>query len=398
MDRVRNKIVEAFVSGSVRRLILSDATDKGTEAIRKIAIRPVVIKGDALYQFTYHYERKAVHENLSAPDAAEKAYRLLTESFRQGLVTRADGELRLTRDAGGKVKMREAAALPICKPDSEPSAESAHNRTRNYLLPEGEPCAFLIRLGVMTESGKVIAAKYDKFRQINRFIEMVADVADALPSEDILRIVDFGCGKSYLTFALHYYFTVRLKREVKIVGLDIKADVVAHCNAVAREIGCEGLKFLVGDIAGYNGFARADMVVSLHACDTATDDALAKAVGWGAEVILSVPCCQKELYPQLANPLMRPLLKHGLFRERLASLITDAARAQMLERAGYAVQALEFIALEHTPKNVLLRAVRRSGRDAIAARRREEYEAFRDFWNIRPAIERGLSEWVNDAD
>ena len=264
-----------------------------------------------------------------------------------------------------------------------------HDRPKNYLLPEDTPVDFLVRLGVMSPAGKVLAAKRDKFKQINRFLEMVDDVASSLPPSGVIRVLDFGCGKAYLTFALYYYLAVVKQKEVHLVGLDLKQDVVEFCSRVAQDLGYAGLSFAVGNIQGYTQTEPVDLVVTLHACDTATDDALVKAVEWGARVILSVPCCQHELFHQLASDVMRPLLRHGILKERLTALVTDAARASLLESAGYSVQILEFVALEHTAKNLLIRAVKRPGTTGPKPPS-AEYEAFRDAWNIRPSLETSL--------
>ena len=188
---------------------------------------------------------------------------------------------------------------------------------------------------------------------------------------------------------MYHYLSAIKGREVRLVGLDLKEDVVAFCGGVARDLGCEGLTFGVGDIAGYASDAPVDMVVTLHACDTATDDALVKAVAWNARVILSVPCCQHELFGQLTSDVLRPMLKHGILKERLTALVTDSVRASLLESAGYSVQILEFIALEHTAKNLLIRAIRRGGK-AGPKPPSAEYAAFRDFWHIRPTMEATL--------
>jgi len=177
-----------------------------------------------------------------------------------------------------------------------------------------------------------------------------------------VTILDFGCGKSYLTFAMYHYLKELKAYPVRIIGLDLKADVIAHCNELAQKYGYSGLQFLVGDIAQYEGVDAVDMVVTLHACDTATDYALDKAVKWGAKVILSVPCCQHELNQQIENELLQPVLKYGLIKERMAALLTDALRAEILESKGYQVQILEFIDMEHTPKNILIRGVKNERR------------------------------------
>lgn len=207
----------------------------------------------------------------------------------------------------------------------------------------------------MTPEGKIVHSKYDKFRQINRFLEFVEDIREELPKDREVTILDFGCGKSYLTFALYYYLKVLHGLDIRIIGLDLKEDVIEHCDALARDYGYDKLKFLTGDIASYTGEDCVDMVVTLHACDTATDFALEKAVRWGAKVILSVPCCQHELNRQIHQEVLEPVLKYGLIRERMAALVTDALRAGVLEEQGDEVQILEFIDMEHTPKNILIR-------------------------------------------
>ena len=247
---------------------------------------------------------------------------------------------------------------------------------------------FLVELGVMTPEGKVRASHHAKFRQVNRFLELVDDLVPALRPEGTLRIVDFGCGKSYLTFAIHHLLTELRGRDVEIVGLDLKADVIAACSAFAERSNTAGLRFELGDIEGFRTDGRVDLVVSLHACDTATDAALAQAIRWEADAILAVPCCQKEAYRQLENDLLAPLLRHGLAKERFASLVTDTLRAQLLELHGYRAQLVELVPLEHTAKNVLIRAVK--GKPAGAETRRA-YEELRDSLGLDPALERMLT-------
>lgn len=380
---------------------LSDVREKREGGVTKVQARPVEIRGARVYQFAYFSGAKVTHKNLGADEAAAHVRELMEKTFRQGqfYTTEADVQALTGKDGGISIRKRPPSKAKGTSDAGAAAAANAqpHNRAKRYLLPDGEPVDFLIRLGVMTREGKVVAARYDKFRQINRFLEMVEDVAGHLPPEDRpLRIVDFGSGKSYLTFALYHYLKQRKGRDVHIVGLDLKADVIAHCEGIARDLGYDGLSFRVGEIRGYAEFEQVDMVVSLHACDTATDDALAKAVAWGASVILSVPCCQHELFRKIGSDEMRPLLKHGILKERLAALVTDALRGQMLERAGYAVQMLEFIDLEHTPKNLLIRAVRRTadaGRVPPAVT--DEYRDFRDFWHLdRPHIEEAFAKLV----
>ncbi|WP_318677850.1 SAM-dependent methyltransferase [Treponema sp.] len=254
---------------------------------------------------------------------------------------------------------------------------SNHNRIKNYIIAEGTPVLFLISLGIMTPEGKVINSRYDKFKQINRFLEYINDILPSVMEQKKseshpLKIADFGCGKSYLTFAVHYFLTQIKKIDCRIVGLDLKKDVIEHCNKLAKDFGCEGLIFKIGDIAEYSDSEpenNPDIIITLHACDTATDYALKYAVEKNAKAILSVPCCQHEINQQLeknkkllseseAN-VLAPVFKHGLLRERVSALLTDSLRADYLERCGYKVDVMEFIDMSHTPKNILLRAVRK---------------------------------------
>jgi hypothetical protein len=347
----------------------------------RITVMPVTIGGSLRYRFTAHQATRSSDENLTPEATMERLTHLLDTEFRQGLLQATDADWQVLV-SGKEVKV-------LRRRPSRPAATLAHDRAKRRLLPEGTPVPFLVELGVMTQEGKVRSQRYDKFRQVNRFLELVEDVLPALP-EGQLRIVDFGSGKSYLTFALHHLLTVVHEREVEIVGLDLKAEVVDQCEELARRLGAEGLRFEVGDIGGYQELAGVDLVVSLHACDTATDDALDRAVRAGTPVILAVPCCQHELLGQLENAALGPLLRHGTLRERFAADVTDAARAQLLGAVGYDVQVIEFIELEHTPKNVLLRAVARPGRDTAKAF--AEYQVFAAELGIDPALGRLLAD------
>lgn len=244
----------------------------------------------------------------------------------------------------------------------------------------------MIDLGVMTPEGSIVKAKSDKFRQINRFLEYIEDVLPYLDRQKELNILDFGCGKSYLTFAMYYYLKILKGYQISIIGLDLKQDVIEECNRLSEKYGYDKLHFLVGDIASYQGSRHIDVVVTLHACDTATDYALYQAVSWGADVILSVPCCQHELNRQIRNDVLAPVLKHGIIKERMSALITDALRAGLLETKGYQVQLLEFIDMEHTPKNIMIRAVRTNGKNQAKAL--EKLKECMDFLNVDPCLYR----------
>ncbi|MFB9277716.1 class I SAM-dependent methyltransferase [Cohnella cellulosilytica] len=355
---------------------------------RKATVRPVTLKGGLRYQFERLADNKAFHENVNADELAAKLANEMT-SYKQALIQTTEADIQALANKKGELTLIARAKTSDQEGTASKAVPQTHNRDKRYVLPEGEPVLFLVALGVMTPEGKVVKAKYDKFRQINRFLEMVADAAPELPRGKPLHIVDFGCGKSYLTFALYHYLAVKMKLPVRIFGLDLKKDVIEACSKLASELGWEELTFAVGDISDFKGQASIDMVVTLHACDTATDAALLKAIGWGASVILSVPCCQHELFRQISQPVLQPLLKHGILKERFAALATDAIRANLLELAGYRTQMLEFIDLEHTPKNLLIRAVKSRGSSPASIENlRAEYERFRDFLSVSPFMER----------
>lgn len=266
----------------------------------------------------------------------------------------------------------------------------SHNRTKQYILEEGKPVDFLVGLGVQTPDGKVTKNRYDKFRQINRYLEFIEDVLESLPQDRTIHIIDFGCGKSYLTFAMYYYLHELQNRDIEVTGLDLKTDVIEHCNKLAKEVGYDKLHFERGDISTYAGCNAVDMVVTLHACDTATDYAIEKAIKWGASVIMAVPCCQHEVNKQIKNDTLKPILKYGLIKERMSALITDAMRANLLEQCGYDTQILEFIDMEHTPKNLLIRAVKNE--KLRAGSRVGNIEEVTEFLQISPTLERLLKK------
>lgn len=318
----------------------------------KVKIRPILLKDKFIYQATETVGPKVLHTNYERQELIEYIGELMEERFMQlqweGQYE--DGLVLVSKKGHLTTKVKRHA----CKKEQ---AALEHNRRKKYLLAEGTAVPFLVDLGVMTPQGKIVSTKYDKFRQINRFLEFIEDILPRLDRGRELTILDFGCGKSYLTFAMYYYLRQLRHFDVRIIGLDLKEDVIQHCNELAQSYGYEKLKFYTGDIASYEGVRQVDMVVTLHACDTATDYALAKAVYWGAKVILSVLCCQHELNGQIRNEMLSPVLSYGILKERMAALITDGLRAQLLEGVGYETQILEFVDMEHTPKNLLIRGV-----------------------------------------
>ncbi len=364
MDKAITKIFDETLNIDFLQAIISNSADK--DRMAKVKIRPVLIKKELLYQASEYIGQQIFHRNYCKEELIDKLPEWFEGLFRQAEITTKSGKATVLISKKGKVTVINKLAKTPTEESSEvvkqlfEERELLHNKKKNYILEEGVPLPFLIDLGVMTGDGMIIKSKSDKFRQINRFLEYIEDVLPFLDQEKELTILDFGCGKSYLTFAMYYYLKVLKGYRINVIGLDLKTEVIRRCNELSQKYGYDRLRFLQGDIASYQGCSEVDMVVTLHACDTATDHALYKAVGWGAQVILSVPCCQHELNRQIQNDTLRPVLKYGIVKERLSALITDALRAELLETKGYKVQLLEFIDMEHTPKNILIRAVKRT--------------------------------------
>lgn len=350
-------LLEEQLSEQLEQIVLSNVKTK--DGIFKVKIRPVLIGNDVLFQFTSYEGTKVFHENLDKEEAKKKICSFLEENFKQMQLVSANTTASVLVSKKGKVTVKCKGKKQELVPNNNEEAQSrlSHNRQKQYIINEGEIVPFMVDLGVQTKDGKIVRIKYDKFRQINRFLEFLEDVVDQLPKDRTISIIDFGCGKSYLTFAMYYYLKVKRNYDIDVIGLDLKEDVIDKCNALKDKYGYEHLRFLKGDIKEYNEKEEVDMVVTLHACDTATDYALLKAVKWNAKVILSVPCCQHEVNKQIDNELLKPILKYGLLKERISALLTDGIRANLLEEMGYETQILEFIDLEHTPKNILIRAV-----------------------------------------
>lgn len=345
------ELLEQCIQKNLIDLTISGLKKKNEELPVKIKVRPVAMKDNIEYQVSEFIGRKVFHKNYKKDELKKKITDWLQEDYKQAQFTMTDATAQILSG-----KHSQTVKYKKCK-EVRVQRDLSHNRTKRYILPEGTPVGFLIDLGVMTKEGKIVRQKYDKYRQINRFLEFVEDILPQLSKEREQTIIDFGCGKSYLTFAMYYYLKELKGYDIRIIGLDLKEDVIAHCNELKDKYGYGKLSFLVGDIASYTDVDAVDMVVTLHACDTATDYALAKAVQWGAKVILSVPCCQHEANKMMENELLQPVLQYGILKERMAAIMTDAVRANLLTAKGYDTQILEFIDMEHTPKNLLIRAV-----------------------------------------
>lgn len=386
MRKVRELLEENLNENTVRAVV---SNRRRKQAAKKIVFRPFLERGQLKFQKEEYRNDQVFHENMEKTTAVEYICTLLQEDHKQLDLQCGERSFSVLVSKKGVSSIREHREENIKK------LELSHNRKKNYILDAGDPVPFLVDLGVQTKEGKIVDKKYKKFRQINRFLEFIRDVLPELKAVRTegrpLRIIDFGCGKSYLTFAVYHYLTVMNGWEVEMTGLDLKKDVIRHCSLLAEKYGYENLHFSQGDIQSYEGEERVDMVITLHACDTATDYALDQAVRWGAKVILSVPCCQHELNRQIRNEQLEPLLKYGILKERFSALLTDALRGNILEQMGYEVQILEFIDLEHTPKNLLIRAVKISGKNSADEKEKQRYQELCHEMNSYITLEKLIS-------
>ena len=385
METLRDILQESFNRDMISAVISNPREKGGTT---KIKIRPVLRKEMLVFQCEEYRNNQAFHINLDEREAAEYVENRMLEFKQMQLETR-NCRYQVLVSKKGKMTIQKKRQIDCIK-----EVDLSHNRKKHYILEEGKAVPFLQDLGVMTKQGEIVRTKFDKFRQINRFLEFIEDILPELPQDREVTILDFGCGKSYLTFAMYYYLHELRGYDIRIIGLDLKSDVILACNQLAKKYGYRKLKFLEGNIADYTGSDEVDMVVTLHARDTATDFALAKAVGWKAKVILSVPCCQHELNKQMENEVLAPLFSYGLIKERMAALVTDSMRAEYLKREGYDTQILEFIDMEHTPKNILIRAVYTGVRGA----NEEAIRKCEEMLHIRPMLGRLLGHENNDTD
>lgn len=390
VQKMENKEIEKlekYIDENLVDIVISNSSN--SEAIKKVKVRPIHLKEQIKLQVTSYQGTKVFHKNYDKDQFIE-----LLEQYTTGYKIDEDTEtlvkfkqmvLRTTKEQVTALFSKKGKmTVKVTKLKQEllkPMIE--HNRTKKYILEEGISVPFLVDLGVMTKEGKIVQSKYDKYRQINRFLEFVDDVIEELPKDQELTILDFGCGKSYLTFALYYYFKNLKGYNINIIGLDLKDDVIRTCNGLAKKYQYDKLKFLHGNIADYDELKKVDMVVTLHACDTATDYALEKAIQWDAKVILSVPCCQHEMNQQIRCNELQTILKYGLLKERISALLTDGLRAELLECNGYKTQILEFIDMEHTPKNILIRAVKqKNGKKKDTS----DYEKLVRFLKVQPTL------------
>lgn len=379
-QEMKQALVERLLNKQLVAATISQPRMKSND-VKRVKLKPIELKGAYHIQLEYQYERILKHDNIEL-DLIEATFDKLFDDFRQFQGDFETESIQVQLSKKNKVLFKSTANATAKK------ANLSHNRKKNYLLDPDTPYPFLIRLGVQSPDGHVKKQKYDKFKQINRFIEFIHDSLDYLPKDRTIRILDFGSGKSYLTFALYHYLKVEQGLDIRVTGLGLKKEVIEECAQIAKDLQYDSLEFLVGDINDYNDESSVDMVVTLHACDVATDMALSRAVKWGANVILSVPCCQHELNNQIDSSPLDIMLQHGLIKERFSALATDSIRAELLNLVGYDAQLMEFIDMSHTPKNILIRAyyTGKKPTDEQLAR----YHAFTNFLHATPFLEKEL--------
>lgn len=363
------KIPENIIKGTI-----SGKKDKNQKN-EKVKIDTILIRDEAILQFATYTDKQVFHKNLKDSEVNDEIIRLLEEEFNNLELVTKDYIYSYRITSKGKVlsnkrKAQEVSLVPL-----------SHNKKKNYLIEDGTKVPALVDLGIQMPDGKVTKAGYDKFKQINRFLEIIDD---SIKDEKKLNIIDFGCGKSYLTFILYYYFVEIKKMDVNITGLDLKEDVIDHCNEIAKKYGYEKLRFYKGDIAKYKEKNDIDMIVTLHACDTATDYALYHAITMNVKYIFSVPCCQHEINLELDPSNLHVINKFGILKDRFSALLTDAIRANILQYYGYKTQVMEFVDFENSPKNLLIRAVKTS--NSVNSKAKEEVEAILNEYNIKQTL------------
>ena len=377
MDNLINAI-DKIVEGQVFKIVISNKKDKENK-YNKININFKESKNKKYYQVEKYTDKQVFHENIEIEDLRDYLLDYMENSYKQLAAWSENNTFDLKISKKGKVFLGKKNA------NNSNLINKDHNKKKNYILEEGMIIEPLIDLGVFTKEGKVVKSKYDKYKQINRFVEIIDDEIKKNDYKE-LTILDFGCGKSYLTFILYYYFVEIKKINVKMIGLDLKEDVIKKCNEVAKRYKYDNLHFELGDINGYKYNNKVDMVITLHACDTATDYALYNAVKWNAKMIFSVPCCQHELNHQMKRENLNILTRYGIVQERVAALMTDAVRGNLLEAVGYKTQLLEFIDIAHSPKNILIRASKSNISKQKIEKSLTEVEKLREEFNFNPTL------------
>lgn len=380
-EQILLALKECLVKNKVDKIIFSKSEDK---TVKKAQGKLIKMKSGIFFQVEkFLTDGKALHENIPLDKAGDFLVEM-AENYRQINVIGGKSDFQILKSKKGDLHSSGSLA-----PIGEETVIAEHDREKKRILEEGKPIGFLIHLGVSDERGNIYKSSRDKYRQINRFLEFIDDLKEYFPKNKPVKVVDFGCGKSYLTFAIHYYLTEVLGLETDITGLDLKPDVIQTCEDIVKKLNLSGIRFLQGDINEFAPLENVDMTVSLHACDTATDAALAQAVHSNSKLIVSVPCCHHEAAKVIKCEALSPVLEHGILKQRIAETVTDALRAKYLEALGYKVQVFEFIESEHTPKNLMIRAVN-SGKPSKKAL--GEYNSLCEFLNISPSISKMIKK------
>lgn len=384
INETRTDFLQKLCSERPIKLVISNPVDKQQE-FHKIVIQLIMLQNRFQYQIEKFTERQAFHINIEESDLYEILNTYFGAEYLQLSAWTKEWEYQAKISKKGRLLTNRR------KNEKEQEVRIGNNREKQYCIPEGLVVPPLVDMGIFTKEGRVIRSQYDKYRQINRFLELVEDELKELP-EGPVNIIDFGCGKSYLTFLLYYYLLEVKHMDVRITGLDLKADVIQRCQQTARKYGYENLKFELGDIRGYEQSEPVHMVITLHACDTATDYAIYNAIRWNTKVILSVPCCQHELNSQMQGEHLPILSRYGIIKERTAALMTDAIRGNLLEYSGYKTQLVEFIDMEHSPKNILIRAVKTKQSETKRQKALQEIEEIKEMFGLNPTLYRLLIE------
>lgn len=377
MEELRKVLNEVF-NDEIIKAVISNKANKEVK-YNKIVINIKETNKGKFYQLEKFTDKQVFHENIKVENISDKIYECLNENYKQ----LSAWSCNFTYDM--KISKKGKIFLGKKKCDNSKNINKGHNKEKNYILKEGMIIEPLIDLGVFTKEGKIVNSKYDKYKQINRFIEIIDDEIKKNNYND-LTILDFGCGKSYLTFVLYYYFVKIKNINVKMIGLDLKEDVIKKCNEIAQRYNYENLYFELGDINGFKYNNKVDMVITLHACDTATDYALYNAIKWNSNMIFSVPCCQHEFNSQIKTNDLSILTKYGIVQERISALMTDSVRANLLECAGYKTQLLEFIDISHSPKNILIRASKSNISKEKREKSFEEVNSLIKTFNFNPTL------------
>lgn len=383
-DNILEKLQEFINIDYFSKAIISNPIKKSEELPKKIDIKKIMLKDKICFQFTYYIDKKVTHENIEDANIILEKIINIMENFKQCNIL-ANNSLTLLKNKKGEFKI-----TGVKKSINVDTTVQTHNKQKNYILKDGEYIDWLYKLGVMDKNGIVVSHKQKKFRQINKFLEMLKDVEENLPKN--AKIIDMGCGKSYLTFAMYYYFNIIKSKNVTINGYDLKKDVVEHCNKLAKEFNFKNLQFFNEDIQNIDKDENINMIISLHACDTATDYAIYFGVKLNCDVILSVPCCQHELFKQIKNNELSSMLSYGILKERFSSLLTDNLRADALKLCGYKTNIIEFIDMEHTPKNIMIKAIKNK-QFTKNIKNIEKFEKLLYNFNINPTIYKLLKNY-----